>query len=50
MTEQLTDYDSPWKEVIELYFPRFLEFFFTQAYAKLTGRDLMNFWTQNCNS
>ncbi|WP_335218407.1 hypothetical protein [Nostoc sp.] len=33
MTEQLTDYDSPWKEVIELYFPRFLEFFFTQAYS-----------------
>ncbi|MHC5858088.1 RpnC/YadD family protein [Nostoc sp.] len=35
MTEQLTDYDSPWKEVIELYFPRFLEFFFTQAYAEI---------------
>ncbi|MDZ7958912.1 MAG: hypothetical protein RMY34_13690 [Aulosira sp. DedQUE10] len=32
MTEQSTDYDSPWKEIIELYFPRFLEFFFTQAY------------------
>ncbi|OYD96811.1 transposase [Nostoc sp. 'Peltigera membranacea cyanobiont' 210A] len=35
MTEQVTDYDSPWKEVIELYFPRFLEFFFTQAYAEI---------------
>ncbi|MEH2325591.1 MAG: hypothetical protein V7K32_18930 [Nostoc sp.] len=35
MTEQFTDYDSPWKEVIELYFPRFLEFFFTQAYAEI---------------
>ncbi|MDZ8029738.1 transposase [Nostoc sp. DedSLP04] len=35
MTEQLTDYDSPWKEVIELYFPRFLEFFFTQAYGEI---------------
>ena len=32
MTEQRTDYDSPWKEVIELYFPRFLEFFFPLAY------------------
>ncbi|QIR36892.1 transposase [Tolypothrix sp. PCC 7910] len=32
MTEQSTDYDSPWKEIIELYFPRFLEFFFTLAY------------------
>ncbi|WP_242064649.1 hypothetical protein [Nostoc sp. FACHB-133] len=27
MSEQLTDYDSPCKEVIELYFPRFLELF-----------------------
>jgi hypothetical protein len=35
MTEQLTNYDSPWKEVIELYFPSFLEFFFTQAYAEI---------------
>ncbi|MEH2333718.1 hypothetical protein [Nostoc sp.] len=35
MTEQFTDYDSPWKEVIELYFSRFLEFFFTQAYAEI---------------
>ncbi|MEJ1931797.1 transposase [Nostoc sp. NIES-2111] len=35
MTEQSTDYDSPWKEVIELYFPSFLEFFFTQAYAEI---------------
>ncbi|BAY90942.1 MULTISPECIES: hypothetical protein [unclassified Tolypothrix] len=32
MTEQSTDYDSPWKEIIELYFKSFLEFFFTQAY------------------
>ncbi|BAY28830.1 hypothetical protein NIES2107_06620 [Nostoc carneum NIES-2107] len=35
MTEQSTDYDSPWKEIIELYFPRFLEFFFTQAYTAI---------------
>lgn len=35
MTEQPTDYDSPWKEVIELYFPRFLEFFFPLAYAEI---------------
>ena len=33
MTEQRTDYDSPWKEVIEVYFPRFLEFFFPPAYT-----------------
>lgn len=35
MTEQTTDYDSPWKEVIEAYFPRFLEFFFPQVYAEI---------------
>lgn len=33
MTEQRTDYDSLWKEVIESFFPRFLEFFFPDAYA-----------------
>ncbi|WP_071190910.1 hypothetical protein [Trichormus sp. NMC-1] len=32
MTEQSTDYDSPWKEIIELYFDKFLEFFFPLAY------------------
>lgn len=39
MTEQRTDYDSPWKEVIEAYFPQFLEFFFPLAYAAID-------WTQ----
>jgi hypothetical protein len=33
MTEQRTDYDSPWKEVIESFFPGFLEFFFPDAYV-----------------
>ncbi|NJM72881.1 MAG: transposase [Scytonema sp. RU_4_4] len=33
MTEQRTDYDSPWKDIIEEFFPRFLEFFFPLAYA-----------------
>lgn len=35
MSEQRTDYDSPWKEVIEAYFPQFLEFFFPLAYAAI---------------
>ncbi|MEA5565396.1 transposase [Anabaena sp. UHCC 0399] len=39
MTESTTDYDSPWKEVIELYFPNFLDFFFPQAYGEID-------WTQ----
>jgi len=33
MTKQRTDYDNPWKEVIESFFPQFLEFFFPDAYA-----------------
>ena len=35
----MTDYDSPWKNVLERYFPDFLAFFFPQAHA---GID----WTQ----
>ncbi|MBW4618316.1 MAG: hypothetical protein KME17_02880 [Cyanosarcina radialis HA8281-LM2] len=35
MTEQRTDYDSPWKEIIERYFPDFLEFFFPLAFAEI---------------
>lgn len=29
------DYDSPWKEALERYFPAFLEFFFPQSYAEI---------------
>ncbi len=29
------DYDSPWKEIIERYFPEFMAFFFPQAYAAI---------------
>ena len=35
----MTDYDSPWKQMLARYFPAFLEFFFPAAYA---GID----WTQ----
>ncbi len=35
MTEQNTNYDSPWKEIIEDYFPQFLEFFFYDAYLEI---------------
>ncbi|MGA9379690.1 MAG: transposase [Phormidium sp.] len=35
MIEQRTDYDSPWKEIIERFFPRLLEFFFHSAYAAI---------------
>ena len=29
----MTDYDSPWKTVLERYFPAFLEFYFPAAHA-----------------
>lgn len=32
------DYDSPWKEAIERYFPDFLHFYFPQAHAQIDWR------------
>ena len=29
------DYDSPWKEIIEKYFPEFIEFYFPKAYKDI---------------
>ncbi len=29
------DYDSPWKEALERFFPQFLEFFFPDAHARI---------------
>jgi hypothetical protein len=31
----VSDYDSPWKEALDLYFERFLAFFFPQAHADI---------------
>lgn len=33
MAEQRVNYDSPWKEMLELYFPQFLAFFFPDIHA-----------------
>ena len=33
------EYDSPWKEAVELYFPEFMAFYFPAAYAEID-------WTQ----
>ncbi len=30
-----TEYDSPWKEIIEQYFPEFIAFFFPDAYKDI---------------
>lgn len=35
MPHPRTDYDSPWKDVIEHYFPEFMTFFFPLIYAEL---------------
>lgn len=35
MTEQRTDYDSPWKESLESYFADFIAFFFPQIYSEI---------------
>ena len=29
------DYDSPWKEAVEHYFPEFIEFYFPEAYSEI---------------
>jgi hypothetical protein len=38
MTNPNTDFDTPWKDVLEIYFEDFVSFFFPQAHAgKLNG-------------
>jgi hypothetical protein len=35
MTNPQTEYDSPWKEILQLYFQDFMLFFFPQAYVEI---------------
>jgi hypothetical protein len=35
MTTTYTDYDSPWKEALELYFPEFLALCFPEAHSEI---------------
>src|ERR1035438_8060391 len=35
VTENTDDYDSPWKEAVERYFPEFMAFYFSSAYAQI---------------
>ncbi|MBC1281252.1 hypothetical protein GNF10_36380, partial [Nostoc sp. UCD121] len=30
-----TEYDSPWKQMLQLYFEDFMQFFFPQAHAQI---------------
>lgn len=35
MVRRRSDYDSPWKEIIETYFPDFMTFFFLQIHRAI---------------
>ena len=35
LRQLMTDYDSPWKEALSLYFQPFLAFFFPEAHAEI---------------
>ena len=38
MTAERTDYDSPWKEILEIYFEEFIAFFFPVAHSEIDWR------------
>lgn len=38
MPEQYDDQDNPWKEILERFFPQFMQFFFPQAYLDINWR------------
>jgi hypothetical protein len=35
MSENYINFDSPWKEMLDLYFADFMAFFFPEAYADI---------------
>jgi len=43
MADTTTDYDSPWKGIIERYFPDFMAFFFTRAHEAIDWGKGYNF-------
>jgi len=43
------DYDSPWKEGMELYFKEMMTFFFPDIPVKLTGTEDINPLIKNCS-
>jgi len=46
MNKQQTNYDSPWKQIIEDYFPQFLEFFFPTVYNGIDWQRPVEFLDQ----
>jgi hypothetical protein len=45
----MTDFDSPWKEALERYFPEFLAFFFPAAHADIDWRRGYEFLDKSCS-
>ena len=43
MSLSQSNYDSPWKEAMDIYFEPFVEFFFPQAYSEIN-------WSRNYES
>ncbi|MBZ8181987.1 cytosolic protein, partial [Oscillatoria salina IIICB1] len=39
MTETETEFDTPWKDILEIYFEEFIDFFFPDAHRQID-------WTQ----
>ncbi|HLO87490.1 MAG TPA: cytosolic protein [Nostocaceae cyanobacterium] len=46
MTNPPTEFDSPWKEIIQQYFTEFIQFFFPQAYREIDWNQGFEFLDQ----
>jgi hypothetical protein len=46
MTNPATEFDSPWKEIVQSYFPEFIEFFFPQVYREIDWNQGFEFLDQ----
>ncbi|MFZ2955853.1 MAG: hypothetical protein WA705_03015, partial [Candidatus Ozemobacteraceae bacterium] len=33
-----TDFDSPWKDILEKYFPEFMQFFFPNVFSEINWK------------
>ena len=46
MTNPATEFDSPWKEIVQNYFPEFIQFFFPQVYQEIDWNQGFEFLDQ----
>lgn len=50
MARRRNDYDSPWKEIIEQFFPAFVAFFLPVAYSEIDWNTPYEFLAaKSCN-